>query len=123
MEAATGRKSAGDPLSRTFSALADPTRRSILERLAQGPATVGELAQPFAMSLPSVSRHLKVLEEAGLVSKSVNAQWRQCRIEPAHIHQADQWLAALQEHFDPKFARLDEYLRTMMASRKENPDD
>ena len=82
-----------DPLSLTFSALADPTRRAILARLAEGEATVGELAQPHAMSLPSISRHLKVLERAGLVVKGRSAQWRPCRLEPAPLAEADAWMA------------------------------
>ena len=99
-----------DPLSLTFSALADPTRRAILARLAEGEATVGELAQPHAMSLPSISRHLKVLERAGLVVKSRSAQWRPCRIEPAPLAEADAWMAPYRGFFESRVARLAEQL-------------
>jgi DNA-binding transcriptional ArsR family regulator len=99
-----------DPLSLTFSALADPTRRAILARLAEGEATVGELARPHAMSLPSISRHLKVLERAGLVVKSRSAQWRPCRIEPAPLAEADAWMAPYRSFFESRVARLAEQL-------------
>ncbi len=99
-----------DPLSLTFSALADPTRRAILARLAKGEATVGELAQPHAMSLPSISRHLKVLERAGLVIKGRSAQWRPCRLEPAPLAEADAWMTPYREFFESRVARLAEQL-------------
>jgi DNA-binding transcriptional ArsR family regulator len=99
-----------DPLSLTFSALADPTRRAILARLAKGEATVGELAQPHAMSLPSISRHLKVLERAGLVVKGRSAQWRPCRLEPAPLAEADAWMAPYRTFFESRVARLAEQL-------------
>lgn len=99
-----------DPLSLTFSALADPTRRAILARLAEGEATVGELAQPHAMSLPSISRHLKVLERAGLVVKGRSAQWRPCRLEPAPLAEADAWMAPYRDFFQSRVARLTEQL-------------
>jgi DNA-binding transcriptional ArsR family regulator len=99
-----------DPLSLTFSALADPTRRAILARLAEGDATVGELAQPHAMSLPSISRHLKVLERAGLVVKGRSAQWRPCRLEPAPLAEADAWMARYRDFFEARVARLAEQL-------------
>jgi DNA-binding transcriptional ArsR family regulator len=107
-----------DVLSATFSALADPTRRSILARLAKGEATVNELAAPYAMSLPSVSRHLKVLEKAGLVSKGRSAQWRPCRLEAAPLRDADEWMAPYRQFFDIRFDRLEEQLKTMVADRK-----
>ena len=107
-----------DPLSATFAALADPTRRAILARLTLGEATVMELAKPFDMSLPSVSRHLKVLETTGLVSKSRSAQWRRCRLEVAQLRAADDWLAPYREFFDTRFDRLEEHLKTMVADRK-----
>jgi DNA-binding transcriptional ArsR family regulator len=88
-----------DPLSATFAALADPTRRAILERLADGEATVNELAAPHAMSLPSVSRHLKVLEQAGLVVKGRSAQWRPCRLDPGPLAAADAWMAPYRNFF------------------------
>ena len=99
-----------DALSLTFSALADPTRRAILARLAEGEATVGELAQPHAMSLPSISRHLKVLERAGLVVKGRSAQWRPCRLEPAPLAEADAWMAPYRSFFELRVARLAEQL-------------
>jgi DNA-binding transcriptional ArsR family regulator len=99
-----------DALSLTFSALADPTRRAILATLAEGEATVGELAKPHAMSLPSISRHLKVLERAGLVIKGRSAQWRPCRLEPAPLAEADAWMAPYRTFFESRFARLAEQL-------------
>jgi DNA-binding transcriptional ArsR family regulator len=99
-----------DTLSTTFAALADPTRRAILARLADGEATVNELAAPHAMSLPSVSRHLKVLEEAGLVVKGKSAQWRPCRLEAAPLAAADAWMAPYREFFGVRFARLEKQL-------------
>jgi DNA-binding transcriptional ArsR family regulator len=99
-----------DPLSLTFSALADPTRRAILARLAKGEATVGELAQPHPMSLPSISRHLKVLERAGLVVKGRSAQWRPCRLEAAPLAEADAWMAPYRDFFESRVARLAEQL-------------
>jgi DNA-binding transcriptional ArsR family regulator len=99
-----------DPLSVTFAALADPTRRAILSRLAEGEATVNELAAPHAMSLPSVSRHLKVLERAGLVVKGRSAQWRPCRIDAAPLAEADAWMAPYRGFFEDRFARLEEQL-------------
>jgi DNA-binding transcriptional ArsR family regulator len=102
----------GDPLSVTFAALADPTRRAILARLAEGEATVGELAQPHAMSLPSISRHLKVLERAGLVIKGRSAQWRPCRLDAAPLAGADAWMAPYRTFFESRLARLEEQLAT-----------
>jgi DNA-binding transcriptional ArsR family regulator len=99
-----------DPLSVTFAALADPTRRAILARLAIGEATVGELARPHAMSLPSVSRHLKVLERAGLVVKGRSAQWRPCRLDTAPLARADAWMAPYRTFFEERFERLAEQL-------------
>ena len=99
-----------DPLSVTFAALADPTRRAILSRLTEGDATVNELAAPHAMSLPSVSRHLKVLERAGLVVKGRSAQWRPCRLDAAPLVEADAWMAPYRDFFDKRFARLEEQL-------------
>jgi len=100
-------------LDTTFSALADPTRRAILARLAQGETTVQELAEPFAMSLPAVSRHLKVLEHAGLIARSREAQWRPCRIEPGALKDVDDWLALYRRFFDECFDRLDLYLKKL----------
>jgi DNA-binding transcriptional ArsR family regulator len=102
-------------LDATFSALADPTRRAILSRLARGETTVQELAEPFAMSLPAVSRHLKVLERAGLIARSREAQWRPCRIEPRALKDVDDWLGHYRRFFDESFDRLDVYLKKLQA--------
>ncbi|MCU1551668.1 MAG: ArsR family transcriptional regulator [Glaciihabitans sp.] len=110
-----------DALSTTFAALADPTRRSILARLAKGEATVNELAAPFEMSLPSVSRHLKVLEKAGLISKGRAAQWRPCRLEVAQLRIADEWMAPYREFFETRFDRLEQQLKTMVADQDGTP--
>lgn len=99
-----------DALSMTFAALADPTRRAILGRLAEGEATVNELAAPHAMSLPSVSRHLKVLEQAGLIVKGRSAQWRPCRLDAAPLADADAWMAPYREFFEARFVRLEQQL-------------
>jgi DNA-binding transcriptional ArsR family regulator len=99
-----------DQLSLTFAALADPTRRAILSRLVEGEATVGELAAPHAMSLPSVSRHLKVLERAGLVVKGRSAQWRPCRLDTTPLAEADAWLAPYRAFFEERVPRLERQL-------------
>ena len=101
-----------DSLSMTFAALADPTRRAILSRLMNGEATVSELASPHAMSLPSVSRHLKVLERAGLVVKGRSAQWRPCRLDAVPLAEADAWMAPYRDFFEQRFARLEQQLAT-----------
>ncbi|MBD0322769.1 MAG: winged helix-turn-helix transcriptional regulator [Aldersonia sp.] len=100
-----------DQLSTTFAALADPTRRAILARLADGEATVTELAEPFAMSLPAVSKHLKVLERAGLISRGREAQWRPCRLEAEPLGTATDWLERYRQYWDDKFDILDDHLR------------
>jgi DNA-binding transcriptional ArsR family regulator len=100
-----------DQLSLTFAALADPTRRSILARLAEGEATVNELAQPFTMSLPAVSRHLKVLERAGLISRTRRAQTRPCRLEPAALDEAAALIERYRRFWDESWNRLDAYLQ------------
>src|ERR1700734_1588012 len=102
-------------LDAAFSALSDPTRRAILARLALGETSVTELAKPFAMSLPAVSKHLKVLERAGLIARSRAAQWRPCRIEPHALKDIDEWLNAYRRFFDESFDRLDDYLKTLQA--------
>jgi DNA-binding transcriptional ArsR family regulator len=102
-----------DQLSVTFAALADPTRRAMLARLAQGEATVTELAEPFALSLPAVSKHLKVLQHAGLVTQGRRAQWRPCRIEPAPLREVASWMEGYREFWDESFDRLDEYLQEL----------
>jgi DNA-binding transcriptional ArsR family regulator len=112
---------ATDVLDRTFSALADPTRRAIVERLADGEASVTELAAPFAMSLPAVSKHLKVLEKAGLISRGRRAQWRPCRLEPEPLKEASDWLQEYRRLWEERLDRLDEYLQTLQG--KEQNDD
>ncbi|MGQ0672426.1 MAG: ArsR/SmtB family transcription factor [Hyphomicrobium sp.] len=104
-----------DTLSATFSALADPTRRAILARLADGEITVSELAEPFDMSLPAVSKHLKVLERAGLIARGREAQWRPCRLEPARLQQAADWMLQYRHFWEESFDRLDGYLRRVQA--------
>ena len=99
-----------DPLSTTLSALADPTRRAILARLAQGDATVNEIAEPFAISLPAVSRHLKVLEKAGLISRARAAQWRPCKLEPKSLRAVDDWLSVYRRFWDESFDKMAAYL-------------
>jgi len=111
---------ASDPLSLTLSALADPTRRAILARLALGETSVTELAEPFRMSLPAVSKHLKVLERAGLISRSREAQWRPCRIEAGPLADVAQWVEAYRRFWEGSFDRLDTYLKEMQ--RKETED-
>src|SRR5262249_6386960 len=101
----------------TFSALADPTRRAILARLARGETTVQDLAEPFAMSLPAISKHLKVLEHAGLISRSREAQWRPCRIEPRALKDVDDWLDHYRRFYDESFDRLDSYLKTLQGKQ------
>lgn len=102
-----------DPLSETLFALADPTRRAILARLARGEATVNELAAPFDISLPAVSKHLKVLERAKLISRGRTAQWRPCRIEPEPLKQVDGWLDDYRSLWEHRFDRLEAYLTTL----------
>jgi DNA-binding transcriptional ArsR family regulator len=104
-----------DRLSATFSALADPTRRAILARLALGETTVSELAKPFKMSGPAVSKHLKVLERAGLIARSRDAQWRPCKLEAAALKPVDEWLSEYRRLWDERLDRLDDYLKTLQA--------
>jgi DNA-binding transcriptional ArsR family regulator len=99
-----------DALSLTLSALADPTRRAILARLSQGAATVNELAAPFAISLPAISRHLKVLEGAGLITRGREAQWRPCRLKPEPLKELDGWLSKYRKFWEGSFDRMDAYL-------------
>lgn len=105
-----------DHLSATFAALADPTRRAILARLAHGEATVNQIAEPFSMSLPAVSRHLKVLERAGLISRGREAQWRPCRLEPETLRTIDDWLATYRTFWTGSFDRLDAYLEDLQKA-------
>jgi DNA-binding transcriptional ArsR family regulator len=104
-----------DRLSTTFQALADPTRRAILARLALGETSVSELAEPFDISLPAVSRHLKVLEHAGLIARGREAQWRPCRLEPQALKTVDDWLEEYRRLWEQRLDRLEEYLRTLQT--------
>ena len=104
-----------DPLSTTFAALADPTRRAILSRLALGETSVMELAEPFEMSLPAISKHLKVLERAGLIARGREAQWRPCRIAPVSLRHVDGWLGHFRKFWDENFHRLDDLLEELKA--------
>jgi DNA-binding transcriptional ArsR family regulator len=106
-----------DELSLTVAALADPTRRALLARLAEGEATVLELAEPFELSLPAVSKHLKVLQRAGLVSQTRRAQWRPCRLEPARLKEVSDWVERYRAIWEERFGRLDEYLRELHNQR------
>jgi DNA-binding transcriptional ArsR family regulator len=107
-----------DTLSKTFAALADPTRRAILGRLTSGEATVTELAGPFEMTLPAVSKHLKVLEHAGLIARGREAQWRPCRLEAGPLKDADDWLERYRRFWEERFDRLEEYLDEVQGKRK-----
>src|SRR5215208_4413211 len=102
-----------DQLSTTFAALADPTRRAILARLATGECSVTALAEPFDMSLPAVSKHLRVLERAGLIARGREAQWRPCRLEPAPLKEADHWIEQYRRFWEQSLDRLDEYLKEL----------
>jgi DNA-binding transcriptional ArsR family regulator len=110
-----------DPLSLTFAALADPTRRAILARLASGEASVNELAQPFEMTLPAISKHLKVLERAGLIVRGRDAQWRPCRLEATPLKEVAAWVAHYRAFWEESFDRLDDYL--LKLKQKEKPYD
>lgn len=107
-----------DALSQTFAALADPTRRAILARLADGEATVGELAKPFDLRLPTVSKHLKVLQRAGLVSQSRSAQWRPCKLETAPLEEVMQWAETFRHAMEAQYQRLDSYLDTLDTKKE-----
>jgi DNA-binding transcriptional ArsR family regulator len=107
-----------DPLSAVFSALSDPTRRAILARLAAGEASVTTLAEPFEMSLPAISKHLKVLERAGLVARSRAAQWRPCRLEAGPLKDAADWLEHYRQHWEQSLDRLEDYLAELQGKEK-----
>jgi DNA-binding transcriptional ArsR family regulator len=109
-------------LDTTFAALADPTRRAILARLATGETSVMELAKPFAMSLPAVSKHLKVLERAGLIARSREAQWRPCRIEPRALKEVDDWLEHYRRFYDESLDRLGDYLKKLQAQESKEKE-
>lgn len=107
-----------DPLSLTFAALADPTRRAIVMRLAEGEATVNELAEPFDLQLATVSKHLKVLQQAGLVTQTRRAQWRPCRLEAARLREVAEWAERFRDHWEQKFERLDAFLDAVERKEK-----
>ena len=115
-------KTMTDPLSATFQALADPTRRAILARLALGEASVSDLAQPFEISLPAVSRHLKVLEQAGLVSRTREAQWRPCQLNAGPLKDAASWIEHYRRFWDGSFERMDAYLAELQAKEAKDHD-
>ena len=109
-----------DPLSNTLSALADPTRRAILARLTSGEASVKDLAEPFAMTLPAVTKHLKVLQRAGLVTQGRRAQWRPCRLDAKPLREVADWLEPYRRFWEESFDRLDDYLRELQEREKAN---
>jgi DNA-binding transcriptional ArsR family regulator len=109
-----------DPLSATFAALADPTRRAILARLVSGGASVTELAEPFAMSLPAISKHLKVLERAGLIARGREAQWRPCRLEAGPLKNVADWADDYRRFWEESFDRLDDYLLELKSKEKKH---
>ena len=109
-----------DQLSVTFAALADPTRRAILARVAQGDATVMELAEPFKLKLPTVSKHLKVLRHAGLVTQGRQAQWRPCRLEAAPLKDVADWVERYRENWEERIGQLDDYLQVLKAEEEEH---
>ncbi|MBP2339133.1 DNA-binding transcriptional ArsR family regulator [Saccharothrix coeruleofusca] len=108
---------ATDPLSLTFAALADPTRRAILARLTEGPATVKELSAPFDMSGPAVSKHLRVLERAGLITRGRDAQWRPCELDATPLRQVSEWADGFRQFWDASYRRLDDYLAHLQANQ------
>jgi DNA-binding transcriptional ArsR family regulator len=112
-----------DQLSTTFAALADPTRRAILARLASGEASVKELAEPFAMTLPAVTKHLKVLQRAGLITQGRRAQWRPCRLEAKPLREVADWVEHYRRFWEESFDRLDEYLNELQGRDKEKTND
>ena len=121
-ERGSGTKASGDRLSVTFAALADPTRRAILARVAQGEATVLELAEPFELKLPTVSKHLKVLRQAGLITQGRQAQWRPCRLEPAPLKDVADWVERYRETWEERMGQLNDYLRELQAEGKQAKD-
>src|SRR6201985_3051873 len=111
----SSQQSSPDPLSATFSALADPTRRAILARLTSGETSVTTLAEPFAMSMPAISKHLKVLERAGLIARGREAQWRPCRLEAGPLKDVSDWIEHYRQFWEQSFDRLEDYLRNLQA--------
>jgi len=117
-------KQKADPLSTTFAALADPTRRAILARLAEGEASVKDLSEPFSMSQPAISKHLRVLERAGLIERGRQAQWRPRRLRAGPLREVADWLGQYRRHWEESFERLDAYLREVQDTQEhENGDD
>src|SRR3954452_24481999 len=114
---------ATDTLSTTFAALADPTRRAILDRLATGPATVKELTAPFAMSGPAVSKHIRVLQRAGLITQGREAQWRPCKLEAAPLKEVAEWAEGYRRFWDASYERLDMYLQHMQEEERKHDHD
>ena len=112
-------EAANDNLSRVFAALADPTRRAILERLSRGEAGVQEIAKPFDMTLPAISKHLKVLEKAKLIKRGKDAQWRPCTLDAKALKQANDWIADYRQFWEESFERLDEYLKEIQEQEKQ----
>lgn len=112
-----------ETLNSTFAALADPTRRAILARLASGETSVTELAEPFSMSLPAVSKHLKVLERAGLIERSHQAQWRPCRLKADRLKDVAEWVDEYRQHWEQRFDRLEDYLRELQAKEQKQPTE
>lgn len=108
----------GDPLSLTFAALADPKRRAMLERLSRGPATVTELARPFAVSAPAITKHLKMLERAGLIQREKEAQWRRCRIKAQQLKKANDYIAQYRKFWEDSLDRLEVYLQKSQAKNR-----
>jgi DNA-binding transcriptional ArsR family regulator len=113
---------AADALSTTFAALADPTRRAILARLAAGQCSVTELSAPFDMSMPAISKHLKVLERAGLIARTRDAQWRPCQLEAARLREVAEWVEQYRSFWEASFDRLEEYLRELKKKEKKKND-
>ena len=122
MATVTATKTESDRLDRTFAALADPTRRAILHRLAGGEASVTELAKPFRMTQPAISKHLKVLERAGLVSRGRERQWRPARLEAGPLKEVAEWAVGYRQFWTESYDRLDEYLEELQEERKEQRD-
>ena len=118
MSPAARTATAPDPLSATFAALADPTRRAILGLLAEGEATVSELAAPFEISAPAITKHLKVLQRAGLVVQGRERQWRPCRIRPEPLKEAADWVEQYRQHWEQRLDRLEDYLRELQAKER-----
>jgi DNA-binding transcriptional ArsR family regulator len=120
MESVIATAPAADPLSATFAALADPTRRAILGLLAQGEATVAELAAPFDITAPAVTKHLKVLQRAGLIAQGRQSQWRPCRLTAEPLREASHWVQQYRQHWEERLDRLDVYLRELQSKEKKH---